>query len=204
MFSTKKSAIHPLLNNLEVLSSASDKVKFFAENISENFNLDDSCISLPVFLSRTNLKLYNISETLKMVRKITTNLDLSKESGLDCIPVVVLKDCESEIFYILADLISKCLKKSSFPNCWKVSLMVPQFNNVGQRSNAKNYRPVSLLSVVSKVFKKLVNGRIVDHLEKCGLFSDFHYAFKSSLSPADLLTVVSNRITAAFNRSGAT
>ena len=37
-------------------------------------------------------------------------------------------------------------------------------------STAKNYRPVSLLSVVSKVFEKLVNNRIVDHLEKCGLF----------------------------------
>ena len=46
-------------------------------------------------------------------------------------------------------------------------------NNVGERSTAKNYRPLSLLSVVSKVFKKLVNNKIVDHLEKCGLFSDF-------------------------------
>ena len=50
--------------------------------------------------------------------------------------------------------------------------MVPVFKNVGERSTAKNYCPVSLLSVVSKVFEKLVN-RIVDHLEKCGLFSDF-------------------------------
>ena len=48
--------------------------------------------------------------------------------------------------------------------------MVPVFKNVGERSTAKNYRPVSLLSVVSKVFEKLVNNRIVDHLEKCGLF----------------------------------
>ena len=49
--------------------------------------------------------------------------------------------------------------------------MVPVFKNVGLRSTAKNYHPVSLLSVVSKVFEKLVNNRIVDHLEKCGLFS---------------------------------
>ena len=49
--------------------------------------------------------------------------------------------------------------------------MVPVFKNVGERSTAKNYHPVSLLSVVSKVFEKLVNNRIVDHLEKCGLIS---------------------------------
>ena len=44
--------------------------------------------------------------------------------------------------------------------------MVPLFKNVGERSSAKNYHPVSLLSVVNKFFEKLVNDRIVDHLEK--------------------------------------
>ena len=48
--------------------------------------------------------------------------------------------------------------------------MVPVFKNVGERSTAKNYRPVSLISVVSKVFEKLVNNRIVNHLEKCVFF----------------------------------
>ena len=68
----------------------------------------------------------------------------------------------------------------------------------------KTTAPVSLLSVVSKVFEKLVNNRIVGHLEKCGLFSDFQYGFRSSRSTANLLTVVSDRIARAFNRSGAT
>ena len=58
--------------------------------------------------------------------------------------------------------------------------------------------------MVSKVFEKLVNNRIVDHLEKCGLFSDFQYSFRSSRLATDLLTVVSDRIAGAFNRSGAT
>ena len=63
-----KSAISPLSNGPEVLSSASDKAKVFAKNFSKNSNLDDSGISLPVFPSRTNLKLH-ISITLKMVRR---------------------------------------------------------------------------------------------------------------------------------------
>ena len=135
-----------------------------------------------------------------MVRKVVMNLDLSKASGSNCIPVVVLKNCEPELSYILAELLNKCLKESCFPGCWKVLSVVPVFKNVGERSTAKNYRPVSLLSVVSNVFEKLVNNRIVDHLEKCGLFSNFLYGFRSSRSTADLLTVVSAR---AFNRSGA-
>ena len=82
--------------------------------------------------------------------------------------------------------------------------MVPVFKNVGQRSTAKNYRPVSLLSVVSKVFEKIVNPRLVDKLEKCGLISDFQYGFRSSWSTAYLLTVVSDPLARVFNASGNT
>ena len=152
-----KSAIPPLFNGLEVLSSASDKAKLFAENFSKNSNLDDSGISLPVFSSRTNLKLHNISVTPKMVKKVIMNLDLSKASGPDCIPVVVLKNCEPELSYMLAELFSICLKESSFPNYWKISLMVPVFKSDGERSTAKNYCTVIILSVVSKILEKLVN-----------------------------------------------
>ena len=163
-----------------MLSSASDKAKLFTENFSKNSNLDDSGISLPVFPSRTNLKLHNISVTSKMVKKVIINLDLSKASGPDCIPVVVLKNCEPELSYILAELFNKCLKESCFPDCWKVSSVIPVFKNVGESSTANNYCPVSLLPVVSKVFEKPANDRIIDHLEKCGLFSDFQYNFRSS------------------------
>ena len=92
-----------------------------------------------------------------MVRKVVMNLDLSKASGPDRIPVVVLKNCEPELSYILAELFNKCLKESCFPDCWKVSSVVPVFKNVGERSTAKIYRPVSLLSVVSKVFVVFVS-----------------------------------------------
>ena len=58
--------------------------------------------------------------------------------------------------------------------------MIPIFKNVGERCTAKYYHPVSLLSVVSNVFEKLVNDRFVNHLEKSGLFPDVQYGFRSS------------------------
>ena len=156
-------------------------------------------------MTLVSLYLFSLLElTPMMVKKVITNLDSSKASVPDCISVVVLKNYEPELSYILTKLFNNCLKESCFPDYWKVSSAVPVFKNVGERSTAKNHRPVSLLSVVSKVFEKLVNNRIVDHLGKCGLFSDFQYGFRSSRSPADLLTVVSDRIGRAFNRSGAT
>ena len=129
-----------------------------------------------------------------MVGKVITNLDLTKASGLDCIPVVVLKDSEPELFCITAELFNNCLKDSCFPDCWKVSSVAPVFKNIMERSTDKNYRPVSLFSVVSKVFEKLANNKIVDHLEKYDIFSDFQYGFRSSRSMTDLLTVVSDRV----------
>ena len=82
--------------------------------------------------------------------------------------------------------------------------MVPVFMNVGERSFSKNYHPVSLFSVVRKVFEKLVNNKIVDHLEKCGIFYDFQYGFRSSRLIADLLAVVSGKTARTLNRSEAT
>ena len=63
--------------------------------------------------------------------------------------------------------------------------MVPVYKN-GEKSTAKNYCPISLLSVNSKVFEKFLNNRLFDRLQKC----DFEYGFRSSRSTTDLLTVV--------------
>ena len=96
-----------------MLSSASDKAKLFTENFSKNSNLDDSGIPSLVFPSRTNLKPY-ISVTCKMVKKVIINLDLSKASGHHCIPVVVLKNFEPELSYILAEPFKSALRSLVF------------------------------------------------------------------------------------------
>ena len=134
-----------------------------AKNFPKNSNLDDSGIYLPVYPSRTNLKLHNIYVNPKMVKKVITNLDSSKTSSPDCIPVVVLRNCEPELSYILAELVNMCLKEPCFPDFWKVSPMILVSTSIGERYTANNYHSVSLFFVVSKAFKKLVNNRIVDH-----------------------------------------
>ena len=109
-----------------------------------------------------------------------------------------------EVSYILAELFNSVWRSPVFQIVGRFYQFAPIFNNVWESSTAKSYRPVSLLSVVGQVFEKLVNNRIVDHLGKCGLFSDFQFVFRSSQSTADLLTVASDRIASAFNRSVAT
>ena len=69
--------------------------------------------------------------------------------------MVILKNCQPELSYDLVELVNKYLKESCSPDCSKVSSVVPIFKNIGEQSTAKNYCPVSLLSVVGKVFEKL-------------------------------------------------
>ena len=63
-----------------------------------------------------------------------------------------------------------CLKESFFIDCWYVSSVVSVMKNVGERATAKNYCPVTFPSVFGKIFEKLVNKRVLGHLQKCGLF----------------------------------
>ena len=110
-----KSAIPPLFNGPEVLSFTFDKAKLFAKIFLRTLILM-TLVSLYLFHSGTNLKLHNISVTPKMVQKVITNHDSSKTSDPDCTPVVVLKNCEPELSYVLGELFNKCLKESCFPD----------------------------------------------------------------------------------------
>ena len=103
-----------LLYSMVQRSCLLHKAKLYAKHLPKNSNIDNSVISLPVFPSRTYLKLHNISVTPKKVKKFIMSLDSSKASGPNCIPVVVLKKCKPELLYILAELFNMCLKSLVF------------------------------------------------------------------------------------------
>ena len=113
------SAIPLLINGAEVLPSAPYKAKLFAKKLGgtcRNPNLDDSGTPLPVFSSRSNLKMH-ISIILKIFKKVIKNLDFSKASGPDYISVVILKNFEPELSYVLAERFNMCPKESLFLDC---------------------------------------------------------------------------------------
>ena len=146
-----KSAISLLLNDPEECP-ASDKAQLFAKNFSSNSKLNDLCISLPIFLYRTNLKLHNISITPKMVTKVII-LTHARHLVLIVFQLWFYRtvSLNFHIYYLNS---SMCLKESCFPDRWKVSSVVSVFKNVGGRSTYKNYHP----------------NKIAGYLEKCGLF----------------------------------
>ena len=82
---------------------------------------------LPSASDKAQFLIKTILRTLILVKNITNSLDLSKASGPDCILVVVLKNFEPQLSYVLDDLFNKCLQEFISPDCWKVSSEVPVF-----------------------------------------------------------------------------
>ena len=196
-----KSSIPTIINGPEILSSSLDKARLFAKMFSSNSNLDDSGHPLPDCPIRTNITISNLNITPSEVTKFIRKLEPSKAAGPDQIPVVVLKHLAPELAPILSKLFNRCIKQSCFPLSWKHSSVCPVFKNSGDRCDSSKYRPISLLPIISKIFESIVNKFIISHLESSKLLSDFQYGFRSSRSTADILTVITDRISRSLDLS---
>ena len=196
-----KSPIPAIINDPEVLSSSSDKAELFAKIFSVNSTLDDSNNPLPDFPPQTANSISSFKITVKEVSRLIRDLDSSKATGPDEIPVVVLKNISPEISPILTKLFNRCLKEKSFPSSWKTSSVCPVFKGSGERSDPSKYRPISLLCIISKLFESVLNRHIMKYLNAHSLLSDVQYGFRSSRSTADVLTVISHRISEALDSS---
>ena len=87
-------------------------------------------------------------------------------TGPDEIPEVLLQKCSPGLSPILCRLFKKCVAKSYFPSCLKLASIVKVvFKDSGERSDPRNYRPISLLSIMSKFFESLINSCCAHHLE---------------------------------------
>ena len=173
-----KSSIPPLFHGPEVLTSSKEKVELFTKLFSINSTLYDSGHPFPDFPHRTNTNLDNFDISSKKVAAVISQLDPSKATSPDGIPVIVLQKCSPELSLVLSKLYVKCVSES-YPSSWKFRSAIPVFKNSGERSNPRNYGPISLLLIISKIFESLINWSLVNHLYSNNLFSDFQYGFCS-------------------------
>ena len=194
-----KGSIPTIINGPEVIASSSDKAKLFASNFSSNSTLDDQGHSLPDFPPLTDNYLSEVNITARDVGKLIDALDTTKSTGPDNIPSIVLKKICPEVAPILAKLFNRCLREKHFPDSWKISNVCPVYKNSGDQSSPSQYRPISLLSIISKLLESIINKRIMHHLLVNSLLSDQQYGFRSCRSTADVLTVITHRVSEALD-----
>ena len=125
--------------------------------------------------------------------RIIQNLKSHKEFGPDGIPAEVIKHCASVLAPLLSDLINLSFSQGCFPSCLGAAKVIP-LHKSGDKANMTNYRPISLLSVISKIFERVMYLRISEFLERHQLLSKSQFGFRSKRSCIDAIASIVERI----------
>ncbi len=120
-----------------------------------------------------------------------SGLNPRKAYGPDWVPPIVLKNCASVLTPCLVKLFRLCLSTSTFPSCWKYAYIQP-VPKKDDRFNPSNYRPIALLSCLSKAFEIILNKWFLKHLSTFNLLSDRQYGFRKERSTGDLHAFLAN------------
>ena len=120
------------------------------------------------------------------VLKIISNLKTSSSCGTDEINSFVLKLIKKEITPVITHLINLSITQQEFRFLWKVAKVIP-LHKKNEILYPKNYRPVSLLSVVSKVLERCIFFQMVEYLEEHGLLYPSHHGFRAKHSTVSAL-----------------
>lgn len=135
------------------------------------------------------------------VARALRQLDANKATGPDGIPARVLKHCASELSQPLSLLFTQCFNSGIQPALWKTAWVVP-IHKRRSKSVPSNYRPVSLLCVISKVMETIVNRRLMNYLETNEILAKMQFGFRRRLGTSDLLTLVQHKWASTLAHGG--
>ena len=139
--------------------------------------------------------------TEKTIWKILDKLKIDKSPGLDELHPRLLKELAVSICKPLKIIFQKSIQERSVPKEWKLAGVSAIFKK-GSKSQAGNYRPVSLTSVVCKVFEKIIRDHIIEFMQINNQFSDKQYGFITGRSTTLQLLEVLDKWTEALETKG--
>ena len=189
---TKSNKI-PSVMNLDSLNANTDssKANLFNQHFHSIFH---NSTSLPNIedLPTMHDSLHSITITIPEVYEALISLDVEKSAGIDNISPRVLQSCATAICEPLHHLFSQSLRHATLPSCWKIHKIVPIFK-AGDANSVKNYRPISLLSIVSKVLERLIFSKIITHVNKS--LSPSQFGFTKGCSTLQQMLILTDFIT---------
>ena len=118
--------------------------------------------------------------------KIIQNLKNSKSSGLDCLDTYIIKLVSSHILPAITHVVNLSIREASFPKAWKLAKVAPLLKK-DDPLNPKNYRPVALLPVLSKILERAVFLQLVNYLDSNALIHPNHHGSRKGHSTATAL-----------------
>lgn len=176
---TKSSSIPGRVKHNDIYSEKPiDRANVF-NNFFKSVFIDDNEDTFPTIDDLSHDTISGVSISCDGVLKELLALDIHKAIGPDNISGIFLKNCANELCVPLTIIFNMSLKEGVFPSIFKRANVVPIFKS-GDKCAVKNYRPVSLLSIVSKLFEKLVHAKMYEHVKH--LISESQHGFVKSRS----------------------
>ena len=134
-----------------------------------------------------------VPATIPELSAAVRDMSNSNAVGIDGIPLIAVRKCLSALAPILLRIINKSLVSGVFPTLWKTACVVP-IHKSGDPTSPGNYRPISLLSVLSKITEKIVCGQLMKYLCSNSILSDTQYAYRPCHSTEDAMLDFINHV----------
>lgn len=194
-----KQGIGPLKKGNDLVTEDREKAEILNSFFASVFTVEDHS-KLPNIADQT-LSMPNLLITEETVKSKLKNLNVSKAYGPDGIPPRLLKECVNEIALPLTILFNKSLEKGLLPSDWKSGIVTAIFKK-GDKTDAANYRPVSLTCITCKVLESIVRDACINYLDEHLIISDCQHGFRQGRScVTQLLQVMEQYLNYLDNRT---
>ena len=165
--------------------------------VSSIFGLSPVCqyYNKTLKLPNTRFKFTFVSED--SVLKILKNMDENKAAGVDNLSGKFLKDEATILAKPLSQICNLSIKYSKFPNDCKIAKLKPLFKR-GSKTDPKNYRPISLLPLISKIIEKIIHDQTQNFLDKNNVIYRYQSGFRKFYSTDSCLSYRNNKTATGF------
>lgn len=211
----KQVEIPPLIKNNSYICTDAEKAELMAETFakihSSNDNISNTRTEKTVkakindfFKTQENqietIKLTKPREITKIIRKLKNR----KAPGTDRIRNIELKHLPRKAIVYLTYVLNACIQNSYFPKKWKTALILPIHKAGKANEDPNSYRPISLLTSLSKILEKVILRRIIDFSEHANIFQNEQFGFRQRHSTIHQLVRVTELISKGFNKKRST
>ena len=164
----------PYKDNVKIAQALNNH---FVSLANQSANVNESLLESAVLQS-----LFDIPEiSANEIEKIIEQIPVSKATGPDCVGVKLIKAGAKAIAPSLSKLFNLCFSTATFPQIWKTAEVVPLFKN-GDKTKADNYRPISILPVISKIIERHVHNTLMKDLQNRNLIYHLQSGFRRKYS----------------------
>ena len=167
-----------IYNSNDLSDAFNDHFSSVGPRLANEIPDNEDCPSHLNYLSDSDGRFELNTTSSSNVRTLLSKLGKSKATGLDKISARLLRECSDLIANHLCSIFNQSIVTGVFPDEWKLSKVIPLFKR-GERSDLNNYRPISIIPVVAKVFERIVYDQLYEYLTDNNLISSHQSGFRT-------------------------